>query len=72
MKNLPSNLRRKAEGLLHVYGGLEGLSKNPPWLINIVLKTWFTEIERRELLEYLFQGLKREARLPMMKELGIR
>ena len=69
MKGLSSELRRKAEGLLQTYGGLEGLSKNPPWIIVIVLRTWFTEKERREIVRFLLNGLKREARIPILREL---
>ncbi len=55
--------------MLSVYGGLEGLSRNPPWLIAVVLKTWFTEAERKLLVDFMFQGLKREAKTPVMEEL---
>ena len=72
MKRLPTGLRSKAESLLHVYGGLEGLSKNPPWLIGIVLKTWFTEAEKKLIVEFLLHGVKREARLPMLREMEVR
>ncbi len=71
MRELPSDLRRKAEGLLHVYGGFQGLARNPPWLVAIVLKTWFTDAERKELVKYLAQGVKRDLRSKMMKELWI-
>jgi len=72
LKRLPNGLRRKADGLLHVYGGLEGLSKNPPWLIDVVLNTWFTEDERKAIVEFLFQGVKRDARLLIFSEMGMK
>ncbi|MDE1853124.1 MAG: hypothetical protein KGI38_05160 [Thaumarchaeota archaeon] len=71
MKKLPADLRKRAENLLRAYNGLEGFSKNPPWLIDIVLKTWFTEAERRKLLDFLLQGVNRETGLRMSKEIGM-
>ena len=68
-KQLPVHLRRKAEGLLRSYGGVEGFSKNPPWVIAIVLKTWFDETERKLLADFLFQGVERRAKLLLMKEI---
>jgi hypothetical protein len=56
MKKLPAELRHKAEGMLRVYGGIEGLAKNPAWLINAVLKTWFTDSERKLLLNYISEA----------------
>ena len=44
------------------------MSKNPPWVI-VVLRTWFTEKERREIVRFLLNGLKREARIPILREL---
>ncbi len=72
MKTLSSGLRRKAEGVLRVYGGVEGLSKNPPWLINVVLRTWFTEAERREILEFILRGMEKRARLLVLRDLEVR
>lgn len=72
VRHLSSDLRKKAESLLRVYGGLDGFSKNPPWLINTVLRTWFTEEERSEIMRFLFQGMKKYDRLPMLKALGVR
>ncbi len=71
MKRLTSELSRKAEGLLRVYGGLEGLSRNPPWLVNMVLRTWFEDAERKQIVEVLLQGMKREVRVPLMREMGL-
>ncbi len=70
MKRLTSELSRKAEGLLRTYGGLEGLSKNPPWVIGTVLRTWFEDAERRQILEFLLQDMRREVKMPLMKEMG--
>lgn len=72
MKTLSPGLDGKAESLLHFYGGLEGFAKNPPWLIAIVLRTWFTASERNEIVEFMFRGLKSESRLPIKKEIGTR
>lgn len=72
MKELPLELRRKAAGILRIYGGLEGLAKNPPWLIGMVLKTWFTGAERREIVEYLFQGPRKEVGRLILKEMEAR
>ncbi len=72
MKRLSSELQSKAEGLLRVYGGLEGLAKNPPWVIDKVLKTWFTENERKAIVNFLFQGLRKENRGLILREMGMK
>ncbi len=72
MRGLSSEVRRKAEGPLPTYGGLEGLSRNPPWVIGSVLRTWFTEAERREIVNFLFRDLKSEARTPILRELRMK
>ena len=69
MKVRPSELRGRADRLLSAYGGLEGLSRNPPWVVGIVLRTWFTEAEGKLLLEFMFHGLKREARALIQQEM---
>ena len=71
MKTLPSDLRKKADGLLRVYGGIDGLSHNPPWVIGVVLKTWFTEAERKPLVEFMLHGARREVKVPLLRELGL-
>ena len=63
-------MRRKAEDLLHAYGGLDGLSRNPPWVIGIVLRTWFSEAERKILVDFILQGARREARALILNEFG--
>ncbi len=72
MKTLSSRLRYKAKGVLRVYGGVEGLSKNPPWLINIVLRTWFTEAERREIMEFILGWMEKQTRLLALRDLKVR
>jgi hypothetical protein len=72
LARLSSSVHRKAEGLLRTYGGLEEFSKNPPWLINQVLKTWFTEKERREIVEFLLRDFRKEARIPILREMGMK
>ena len=69
-KRLPPDLSKKAEGLLHFYGGLEGLSRNPAWVVGIVLKSWFTESEARQIVRYIVQGVKPEARNLYLREVG--
>ena len=46
-------LSRKAEEILSAYGGLKGLAEQPIWLISAVLKTFFSEDERKEILGHL-------------------
>ncbi len=72
MKKLPLELKKKSQGLLEVYGGLEGLASRPPWLVNAVLKALFTEAERVQILLYLFRGLRPERRGRLMRDLGVR
>ncbi len=72
LKNLPVELKNKSQGLLEVYGGLDGLSSRPPWLINAVLKALFTEAERVQILLYLFRDLRSDRRVRLMKDLGVR
>ena len=72
MKELSFELRRKTEHLLRTYGGLEGLSRNPPWVIDKVLRTWFTEPERRQIVNALLSDLKKDARLPILREMGMK
>ncbi len=72
LKNLPVELKKKCQGLLEVYGGLEGLASRPPWLVNAVLKALFTEAERVQILIYLFRNLRPERRGRLLKDLGVR
>jgi hypothetical protein len=72
LKSLPSHLRRKAEAVLRFYGGVEGLSKNPPWVISIVLQTWFTEAERHEILDAISRGMEKQARRLVLRDLEAR
>ena len=68
MKALPTDLHRRADALLHAYDGLDGLSRNPPWVIGIVLRTWFTAAERKLLVEFMLDGVERKARVPLLNE----
>ncbi len=63
MAVLRPELSRKAEEILHVYGGVQGLASRPVWLVNTVLKTFFTEHEQSELWDYLYHGAGKEVRL---------
>ncbi len=50
LSHLSHDVTRKASQVLSSYGGLEGLAKNPTWIIGAVLDTFFTERERKEIL----------------------
>ncbi len=53
VKDLPRDLSRKADRILSRYGGLKGLSQEPAWLVTYVLKTFFPETERKQILQFL-------------------
>jgi hypothetical protein len=53
LRELPARLSRKANEILSSYGGLKGLAKQPSWLIAYVLRTFFTEDEKKQILEYV-------------------
>ena len=55
------DLTRKANQILKVYGGLEGLARKPAWLISEVLSAFFTDNERREIVKLrVFKGLQKD------------
>jgi hypothetical protein len=53
LRELPDGLSRKAEAILLVYGGPEGLIEQPNWLVSLVLKSFFSEKEGRIITDYL-------------------
>jgi hypothetical protein len=53
LRKLPAGLSRKADKILSAYGGLKGLAEQPVWIITVVLKTFFTEDEGRQVLDYV-------------------
>ena len=59
MKELPSSLRSKAEGVLGYYGGLKGLAMEPAWIVSYVLKAFFSQDEAKQILDYIGKGRKR-------------
>lgn len=61
MSHQQRDLTRKANQILAVYGGLEGLARKPAWIISEVLRAFFTDEERREIIKLrTFRGLQKE------------
>ncbi len=66
MRELPPSLRRKVDDVLLAYGGLRGLANRPAWLMDIVLKTFFTDAEAKEILKYLAHRRSKNEGIPAM------
>ena len=61
MTSQERDLTKKANQILAFYGGLEGLARRPAWIISEVLKAFFTDEERREIVKLRsFRGSQKE------------
>ena len=61
MSHLDDDLTKKANRILSGYGGLEGLSRMPAWIVSEVLNAFFSREERREIVRLrLFKREQKE------------